>query len=369
MLGGGGARAAYQAGVLHALAQQAPDLQFPILTGVSAGAINAAHLANTTGSWVDSTERLVKLWANIRSEDVIGTRGAPLVTNALRWSIRLFSGGTDPVPPTRGMLDTEPLRRFLHKELSADRNGHLPQVQRNLEAGRLDALAITSTNYATGQAISWVASKNAAMWERPLRRSAPCEMNVEHIMASASLPLFFPAVEIAGHWHGDGGIRLTAPLSPALHLGAQKILVISTRRMPGKAATVDENASAYPAPAKILGTLMNAIFLDNLDFDAANLERINQLLSDQPTSETSLRPVDLLVIRPSEDLAAIAAEHEFELPGALKFLTRGWGTRQTRTPDSLAMLLFESGYTQRLIELGKADARAQMPRLRQFLSA
>lgn len=369
MLGGGGARAAYQAGVLQALSEELPNLRIPILTGVSAGALNATYLANTRASFAEAVLEMVELWSNIKSSDVITTRGAPLVANALRWGVRLFSGGSDPMPPTRGMVDTDPLREFLVRKLSASPDGRLPGVEANLRAGQVEALAVTSTNYASGQAISWVAGEAAKMWERPLRRSERCAMTVDHIMASASLPLFFPAIKLGEHWHGDGGIRLTAPLSPALHLGANKILVISTRRVPAKSPAADANCSTYPAPAQILGTLMNAIFLDNLDFDAANLVRINELLECAQGELNDLRPVELLVVRPSADLAAIAGEHEFELPGALKFLTRGWGTRQTKTPDSLAMLLFESGYTRQLIELGRTDARAQMDALVAFITS
>ncbi len=369
MLGGGGARAAYQAGVLRGIASMMPSVHFPILTGVSAGAINAAYLANASKDFASTTHDLVQLWEGIRSEDVIATQGGPLVGNVLRWGIRLLSAGKDPLPPTRSMLDTGPLRRLLTMKLAATSSGQLPQLQRNIESGALEALAITSTNYATGQAVSWVSGRNPKMWQRPLRRSEPCEITVEHVMASTALPFFFPAIEIAGHWHGDGGIRLTAPLSPALHLGARKILAITTRRVPGVRPLPMEHANVYPSPAHILGILMNAIFLDNVDFDAANLERINRLFADDPNGrDGELRRVELFVIRPSEDLAAIASEFEFELPGALKYLTRGWGTQESRSSDSLAMLLFEAGYARRLIELGEADAERQADELLAFLS-
>jgi NTE family protein len=235
--------------------------------------------------------------------------------------------------------------------------------------GRLRAAAITTTNYATSQSVTWVEGRDVPMWTRPMRTSVAARLRVDHIMGSSALPLFFPAVRIDGDWHGDGGIRLTAPLSPALHLGAARILAISTRYQRTQTEPSLEQARAYPSPAQVLGLLMSAVFLDNFDHDAMNLDRLNKLIEALPeSSRMGLRPVDLLIVRPTRDLAKIAGEHEVRLPGSFRFLLRGLGTKESRSSDSLSMVLFEPEYVGRLLELGRSDAEARMGDIEAFLS-
>jgi NTE family protein len=182
---------------------------------------------------------------------------------------------------------------------------------------------------------------------------------VEHVMASAALPLLFPAIRLADGWHGDGGVRLAAPLSPAVHLGARRILAVSTRHQ-RLGEVVEVPTHRYPPPAQIVGKLLNAVFLDLLDQDAQRLERINALLREVPPERRGgMREIQCLVVRPSQDLGRLAAEYEPALPRGLRFLTRGLGTRDTASPDFLSLLMFQRDYLERLIAIGEADAEAR----------
>ena len=376
VFGGGGARAAYQAGFLRGLVRAFPELRPDILSGVSAGAINAAHLAVHPGPIGLAADKLVELWRGVTIDQVFRTDPASVGSLMLRWALRLVSGGSPAAgSPVRGMVDTEPLRAFLHRNLRAAPDGTLPGVAANIAAGRLDAASVTTTDYATARSISWVHGRQPPpLWRRPGRCGVSATLTVDHVLASCALPLFFPAVRIGDGWHGDGGIQLTAPLSPALHLGARRIIAISTRYLPTRresdraAATMAE----YPPPATILGVLLDSIFLDALDHDAAVMHRINALLSRLPASaktSSGLRPVDLLLVRPSVDLSAVANSYEHELPRFFRFATRGLGTRETRRADLLATLLFQPGYVARMIELGELDAEARRDEIASFLAS
>jgi len=369
VMGGGGARASYQVGFLSCLAKHFPDLHIPILTGVSAGAINTAFLASHPGPFEKAVEELTGLWSTLTTDQVIASGTGSFARNVLRWGARLVGGGTKLAPPTRGLVDTRPLEAFLRRALEVGEDGRLTGVARNIAAGRLSSVAMTTTDYATGQSITFVEGRDPPMWRRPTRRSVAEPLTVAHVMASAALPLFFPAVRVGNSWHGDGGVRLTAPLSPALHLGAGRILAISTRYQ----KTVDEAEQpvirGYPPPAQVLGVLMNAIFLDMLDFDALNLGRINELLERLPEEQRGgLRPAKLLLMRPSQDLSKLATRYEARLPGPLRFLTRGLGTRETKSPDSLSMILFEPDYMTHMMRIGVEDAERRLGEIEAFLT-
>ena len=201
-----------------------------------------------------------------------------------------------------------------------------------------------------------------------MRKPATTTMSVEHVMASAALPLFFPAVGIDHAWYGDGGIRLVAPLSPVIHLGARRIIAISTRYAPSETEQAEPTIYGYPPPAQVLGVLMNSIFLDLLDHDALRLERLNQLLDGLPQeSRRGLKQVRLLTLRPSADLGKMAGQFESQLPRAFRFLTRGLGTKETRSPDFLSMVLFQPDYLTALIEMGEKDAEARVGEIEAFL--
>lgn len=371
VLSGGGARAAYQVGVLRLLARECPDVVPDILTGVSAGGINAAFLAARPGPYVEKIEQLAMMWSAIHIDHVFRVDLRDLASRTVRWGGRLMSGGKSLLPPARSLVDTAPLRVFLERELMA-RDGALTGIARSLDAGWLHAIALTGSSYTTGQSITWVQAREGdrlPLWERPQRKSTTCTLRVDHVMASASLPFFFPAIEVDHAWYGDGGIRLTAPLSPAIHLGASRILAVSTRYASSRAEADLPMISSYPPPAQIAGSLFNAIFLDQFDGDALHLQQINQLIAERPhASRDGLRHVDLLVMRPSEDLGRLANAYEAELPRAFRFMTRGLGTREARSNDMLSLVMFQADYVKRLMEMGEADAAARLPEIREFLS-
>ena len=195
-----------------------------------------------------------------------------------------------------------------------------------------------------------------------------CSVRIDHVMASAALPFLFPAIEVDRAWYGDGGIRLTQPLSPAIHLGARRIIAVTTRYAKSREEADRPSIVAYPPPAQVAGTLFNAIFLDQLDSDAMQLRQINALIETQPEeNRMGLRPIELLVLRPSEDLGRLANAYEAALPKAFRFLTRGLGTRETRSNDMLSLVMFQTDYVKRLIELGESDALAKRADIEQFL--
>src|SRR5687768_851305 len=261
VLTGGGARGAYQVGVLSYLARAHPNLTVPILTGVSAGAVNAAHVAAHPGTFHQAVAEMRTLWSELRPEDVFYAGAGSLSWTALRMGVRLMTGGIIQGPKVRGFLNTQPLREHLEEAFAAI-HGELTGIEANIKRGKLKALAIVATSYSTGQSVVWIQGKDIEPWTRPQRVTVKARITVDHVMASAALPIFFPAVRVEGAWYGDGGVRLTAPLSPALHLGANRIIAVSTRYARSQADAAQIAITEYPPPAQILGIVMNAIFLD-----------------------------------------------------------------------------------------------------------
>lgn len=369
-LTGGGARSAYQAGVLRALARRFPSLRPDILTGVSAGGLNAAFLAATADEPFEvATERLVEIWRVLEAEHVYRI-DRPTVMQAVA---RLVRRPSEVAPPAEGgFLDTTPLKNFVEGHFGPV-GSPIEAIDRTVRDGHLGAFALTTTSYTTGQSVTWVQGEGVEAWDRPMRRAVRTRIRPEHILASAALPFFFPAVAIEDAivgpgWYGDGGIRLTAPLSPALHLGADKVLVINTRYRQSAAEAATPKLDAYPPPTRMLGILMNAVFLDVIDRDAKTLRRVNELLAATPREQWGgFRPVDLLVLRPSEDLGKLAAGFEPVLPPSMRLVTGGLASGDSVSPDWLSMLLFDPDYVNRLVELGEADAERQIGTVGAFL--
>lgn len=366
VLTGGGARGAYQAGVLCHLAQQFPELKLPIITGVSAGAINAAHLANHPGSFQEAVGALEALWRNVETDKVFQ------VEDNLRLAWKVFrrsrSGLENGEGEDGGLFDTTPLRAFLEDSMDHD-EGRLAGVERNVRRGRLEALAITTLDYQTGQNVTWIEGKPFKVVERPNRRSIGAGITLDHVMASAALPFLFPAVKIGADWHGDGGVRLAAPLSPALRLGASHLLAISTRYDRSAAEASEAEIVGYPPAAQIIGILMNAIFLDMLERDARTMERINTLIRAlPPAARHPYREVKLLLLRPSVDLAKLAKEYEGNVTGGFSLLGRVLGSRKTKMPRWLSMVMFDPAYIEHVMQIGQADAEAQSDRLAEFMA-
>ena len=366
VLSGGGARAAYQVGILRYIGERRPDCKFPILSGVSAGAINIAHLASHTGGAGPATAELARHWSGLRTTDIFRSDPFSLASTVIRWITSLASGRRRLGPEARSLVDTTPLRRTLESLL--DMSG----IDENLQEGRLRAAAMSATSYHTGRTVTFVHGEDdVPLWERPQRRAVRDDLTVDHVMASSALPLVFSAEKVDDHYFGDGSIRQSAPLAPAVHLGADRILSVSARyERSVEEAEVPAVAKGYPPPAQVLGLLFNNIFLDALDADAQRLERINDLLAscdrwDRDVEE--LRRIRLLVLRPSEDLGLLATEYRDRLPRMVRFLVSGLEKGRHRTSDFVSYLLFEPGYLQRLIELGEKDAEDQWPRIRDFL--
>lgn len=368
VLSGGGAHAAYQVGFLRCLADHCPGIRIPILTGISAGAINAAFIASHPGTFPEAIGSLSEFWRNLSIDQVYDADAGSLAQRALLWGFQFLTGGLSAAEPPKSIVDTAPLRRLLTRGFGSP-GGGIAGIGENIRQQRLKALAITATNYTTGQAVTWVQGKNIEMWERPHRHSVMTEITVEQVMASTALPLFFPAVRVGDSWYGDGGIRQYAPLSPSLHLGAKCIVAVSTRHKPAPAEAGHVVSRGYPSVARILDVLMNAIFVDLLDQDLLGLERVNRLLESQPPEAASaVRLVKAFTLRPSVDLAEIAGRYEPRLPRSFRFLTRRLGTSKTGSYEWLSMIMFDPAYIRNIMEIGEADAHARRAELEDFLA-
>ena len=367
VLSGGGARAAYQVGCLRALSQALPNYRPQILTGVSAGAINATHLAAFQGSWQDSVEALVGLWQHMRTDKVYRTGLGPMMGRMAHWGLHFVSGGRLGRKDIRGMVQNAPLRSYLEQHLAPDAaTGEICGVDQNLADGWLKALAVMTTNYASGRSEAWVDTLEETIWSGSQVSARPTSLTIDHVMASAALPFFFPAVRLRNHWHGDGGVRLAAPLSPALRLGAKRILAVSPRVKPQRPE--EGLATSYPSPGQVAGVMLNAVFLDLLDFDALQMQRINDLLRRIPQQNWgNQRQVDVMVLRPQQDLGQIARQSQPEMPGAFRFFAGGFGGRDEPTADALSMVNFEPGYVGQLIAFGEQDTHERMDEIEAFL--
>lgn len=369
VLTGGGARAAYQVGALRAIARAYPPFRIPIMTAVSAGAINAALLVSRDETLAEALENLRNLWSGLTIGDVFAVDTASLARNVAGWGARLLSGGAAVGPRVRGLVDTTPLAELLRRHICSD--GELiANTDDKIARGELKAFAISTLNYGTGQTVTWVQGRNIEHWERPMRRSRQARLTLSHVMASASIPILFPAVPVGDAWYGDGGVRLSAPLSPALHLGAGKILAITTQYVRSFEEADRPRSIGYPPPVQVVGHLLNAIFLDLIDQDALRMERFNDLLEKlPPRARGSMRKVELLVLRPSKDLGELAAGHENKFPRSVRYMLRGLGTRETSSTDFLSFLLFHGDYVTELMNLGERDAEARMDEILAFLGA
>jgi NTE family protein len=367
ILTGGGARAGYQAGVLKAIRELLPEPRrnpFPILCGTSAGAINAASLAVWAEDFGAAVDNLLHVWENFSAHQVYRADPAGIGIAGARWLSTLAVGWLTRRAP-RSLLDNAPLRRLLSDGLD------LSRIARAIDSGALHSVSITCSGYSTGQSVSFFQGRAGLDgWRRSQRVGAATEITLDHLMASSAIPFIFPAVHINREWFGDGSMRQVAPVSPAIHLGADRILVIGAGRM------ADENVrpvgTSYPSLAQIAGHALSSIFLDSMSVDLERMRRINRTLTLIPESvrrdsDVSLRPIEVLVIAPSQRLDHLAAHHAQALPWPVRTLLRGIGAMNANGGALTSYLLFERAYTRNLIELGYADTLGRSEEVRQFL--
>ncbi len=364
VLPGGGARGAYQVGVIKGILELLgqPRNPFPVICGTSAGAINAAVMASYASDPQQGLKRLEYFWSNLTCDRIYRT-DQWTITKTMARSIAAMLFGRCGVSAPRSLLDSAPLEGLLEREM------HLHQLPAAIEAGDLDALCINASAYSTARAISFYqAQASQQPWSRNRRAGVSATLSVDHILASAALPFLFPARRLGQQFYGDGGIRMNAPLSPAIHLGANRLLIIGTRDetpIPEPAKLPD-----YPAAGELGGYLLDTIFMDTTRADLSRLQRINETLALIPEGQRSasnLRCIEALEIKPSQDLSAVTAEHAENIPRSVRTLLKvigGWG-KDWRMPS---YLLFEREYTTCLIDLGYQDAMAQADEIITFMT-
>lgn len=367
VLGSGGAGAAYQAGVLKAVRELLPNTEttpFAIVCGASGGAINAAALAASAVDFGAGVQRLEALWSSLHAADVYCTGPVGAALAGLRGLLAFAGSGRGGSSP--GLLDNRPLRRLLESAIDFRR------IEEAIAAHALHSLALTCSGYASGQSVTFFQGRaDLEPWKRPRRSGAHVKLTVDHVLASSAIPLVFPAVRLHREWFGDGAVRQSAPLSPAIRLGADRILVIGADRIP----TGDERPDGErpPGVARVAGQALSAFYVDSMAADIERLVRTNRSLAMIPEMvrrEHGLgqRHIDLLQLAPSQPLESLAAEHAGDLPWTVRALLRGMGAMEADGAALASCLLFESSYTRALIALGHADTLARADEVRNFLN-
>lgn len=363
VLTGGGARGAYQAGALSAIFEicASNNIKWPFrfLCGTSAGGINASFIASRAQnhSMMAISQELQDLWGSLHSQQVIDVNPINLTTNGMKWVRSLSMGGMKTNKKSLSLLDNYPLRNLLKKYID------FSQIRSAIDNKVYDALSLSMVCYSTGISQTFfMGDESLPHWRRIKREGLQSELSVEHIMASSAIPLLFPAVKIGANYYGDGSLRDYTPLSPAIKLGSEKLLIIGVRKR-DQWGYYDPNP---PTPAKVFSVILNGILLDALDTDLERLERINRTVSKLPEGSTELRVMENKVITPSRLLSTIAEEEIEKLPKTIHFFINGLGNAHEAS-DLVSYILFEAPYTKKLLDLGREDVFSQEQEILEFL--
>ena len=369
VLPGGGARGAYQVGVPKAfleISKTKSKSPFDIFSGTSAGAINGAFLASEADIFDRSIVSLIDVWSNFTSNKVYKTDPITMLKTSLHWFLTIISGGVL-IPNPTSLLDNQPLRNLLRETIK------FPDIQNNIESSSIESLAVTSASYRSRKSCTFFqGNSNANNWGKTHREGKKTLINLDHLMASVALPLIFPAVRIKDEYFGDGAMRQATPLSPAIRLGAEKLMIISAKETDDR-FQLNNPGEQYPSFAKIAGYMLEALFLDGLYSDIERLNRINQIIKNSgdreiKTNSKTMKYVDYLVISPSEDLNEIAQKHYHNMPLSIRLLLQGLGLLKDSKSELLSFLLFESVYTSELIDLGYRDGISKKEEIADFMS-
>ncbi|KPZ53940.1 MULTISPECIES: patatin-like phospholipase family protein [unclassified Pseudoalteromonas] len=363
LLTGGGARAAYQVGVLKALAHSMPrtaPLPFRIINGTSAGAINSAALACYASCAHLAVRKLESVWKNFSTSMVYKSDFLSVFGHIARNILTSFQSEHINHPPG-SLLNNRPLRGLLNEILD------LHRIERNLHRNYLEAISITASSYTTGDSVAFFQSNTNKPWQRAKREGRPMRINVEHLMASSAIPMVFPSVNVFNHYFGDGSIHQLSPLSPSIHLGAEKIFIIGVDQP--KESHPAGYSPHYPGLSAVAGHLLDSVFSDTMQADLERLERVNRTLGLLPARDKhqELKQIDTCIINPSKNFNDIAAQYYSDMPWAIKLLLRTIGVKKHSQSSLTSYLLFEKRYTQHLIQIGYEDGMKKLPEIRQFL--
>ncbi len=386
VLTAGGARGAYQAGVLKKMGELSrlrdQPSPFEIVTGASAGAINGAWIAAGSGRFSQATIQLADLWGQLRLQDVIKVDPLSLGKGSIRWICDISMGGFIGGGNAQSLLDSSPLRAHLLKNIP------FKGIQESIYQRHLYALAISATSYYSGKSYTFIQGQAGhPLWEKSRRTSLSVTLDVDHIWASCAIPIIFQPVliqtEIGNYYFGDGGLRLINPCSPAIRLGADRVFAIGIRsqksaELRSKIELLDNGEKKpvmkSPPLAQVIGVTLNSIFLDHLDTDLEHLKRMNEILisygvDSNGSSKTKepMRVIQPLTINPSVDLAVVAEQFSQKIPRLMRYFMEGLGNSKAQSADLMSYLLFDSNYTQALLDIGYRDATAALPEIEEFL--